>query len=916
MFKTCIKHTKQLEFVCMENFKLGCSHCVVYQDLKGKKVVDFSTFENEAREKGLVKKSLDKAKDTLEGLEFARKSLNSQSNSSIECTRKILELHLARCHRLLEVEGTRLLSHLKELEEEKIKLTEQLLTKIGLKIEKIGRLMEASEWADSDKFNLVLLLEEMEKIGANDDVFYEVKGLKKPSVIIDQTILSSIKSHISISLEDVLAPNNDFVRQSQDSFKTLMSDLLERLHDEDMSREENKLVSTHLSGVENVVLRYVLSPENFFVMRTRDWQVENRLDEMMVNVWNVGEKGKVKQGDMAVFKESEKYRRVKVISIENDQAFATFLDFGSTTHLPLSSIVNLSSHLATFLSTCPSLAHHCALDIVDSCPFWSDKAARSIELFFGGQVCKLTVTGRRATIIQSTMIVNITREEDENTVSLLDYLVYKDLATRQKGGDEEKLIRPGKRFFHPPIIKPGTEHSVVVQQVDNLGKIHVILMGENNTYEDYMNCMLKDIQVVYTEELVEEQIILMPRVGMVCIAKFSGDDKFYRASVIKLIKNRKVRVKFVDYGNSEVVEAVDLRKIMDKYLVLPIMAVEVALDINQVGITWSEEATQFVREKVTNRIMRMIVTQKRKKDRCKVMMYERKQNDSVNYQLIQEGYGITTEFIKNEDLGLKKDQLDFGNNILSQNPQVDTVRGVRTAYRVISAISPAKMNLRRLDQEESFYELSSSLASYYNYSSVPAFSGYWQIGSYGVVRWDGEGLVRAKVLNRGLEGIVELELIDYGVRDMKTLELMRPLADPFCMPPYSCTVHLAKLLPAGGGDTWTLTACEKLQDILWRTSMEVEIEVVGDIVDNSWPVVLYIQEKDDNAGPLDPLVYLYKSVGDLLVEDGLAFPPRMETVDSVAKMIVLEVIDKVVKTSSCYNIYSKKGLHIDLLVLV
>ena len=100
-----------------------------------------------------MKKSLDKAKDTLEGLEFARKSLNSQSNSSIECTRKILELHLARCHRLLEVEGTRLLSHLKELEEEKIKLTEQLLTKIGLKIEKIGRLMEASEWADSDKFN-------------------------------------------------------------------------------------------------------------------------------------------------------------------------------------------------------------------------------------------------------------------------------------------------------------------------------------------------------------------------------------------------------------------------------------------------------------------------------------------------------------------------------------------------------------------------------------------------------------------------------------------------------------------------------------------------------------------------------------------------------------------------------------------
>ena len=57
-----------------------------------------------------------------------------------------------------------------------------------------------------------------------------------------------------------------------------------------------------------------------------------------------------------------------------------------------------------------------------------------------------------------------------------------------------------------------------------------------------------------------------------------------------------------------------------------------------------------------------------------------------------------------------------------------------------------------------------------------------------------------------------------------------------------------------------MSACEKLQEILQRTGIEVEVEVVGDMVDNSWPVVMYIQEKDDNVGPLDPLVYSYTSV--------------------------------------------------------
>ena len=104
---------------------------------------------------------------------------------------------------------------------------------------------------------------------------------------------------------------------------------------------------------------------------------------------------------------------------------------------------------------------------------------------------------------------------------------------------------------------------------------------------------------------------------------------------MQVLRNRKLIVEFVDFGNCEVVEADDLRKIKEKFMQLPIMSVRVALaDIKPVGLYWSEEAPKFIREKVRNREMRMLVTNKKKRDKtCKVILYERNQNDSIFLQI-------------------------------------------------------------------------------------------------------------------------------------------------------------------------------------------------------------------------------------------------------------------------------------------
>ena len=54
------------------------------------------------------------------------------------------------------------------------------------------------------------------------------------------------------------------------------------------------------------------------------------------------------------------------------------------------------------------------------------------------------------------------------------------------------------------------------------------------------------------------------------MAQYTIDDQWYRAEVIATPGRRNVEVLYVDYGNSEVVPFWRLKKISDKFLILPV----------------------------------------------------------------------------------------------------------------------------------------------------------------------------------------------------------------------------------------------------------------------------------------------------------------------------------------------------------
>ncbi|VDK63899.1 unnamed protein product [Anisakis simplex] len=80
--------------------------------------------------------------------------------------------------------------------------------------------------------------------------------------------------------------------------------------------------------------------------------------------------------------------------------------------------------------------------------------------------------------------------------------------------------------------------------------------------------------------------------GEVVLARFSGDRKLYRASVITRVDSNEYRVFFLDYGNMEKVLVEDMYELNDEYLLTtPPQAVFVELD----GVSRSElSREQFV----------------------------------------------------------------------------------------------------------------------------------------------------------------------------------------------------------------------------------------------------------------------------------------------------------------------------------
>jgi RNA recognition motif-containing protein len=126
----------------------------------------------------------------------------------------------------------------------------------------------------------------------------------------------------------------------------------------------------------------------------------------------------------------------------------------------------------------------------------------------------------------------------------------------------------------------------------------------------------------------------LPVVGEICVAKYS-DGLYYRAEVLSFNDKSSIEVRFLDYGNIEVVSNSEIRQIRSDFLSLPKQAVLFGLGkLIPVDSMWSSAACKLVKELLLEKMIDITILYKSDDDDCYIIEATDLSGVSVSQQLI------------------------------------------------------------------------------------------------------------------------------------------------------------------------------------------------------------------------------------------------------------------------------------------
>ncbi|XP_023118492.2 tudor domain-containing 6 isoform X2 [Amphiprion ocellaris] len=149
-----------------------------------------------------------------------------------------------------------------------------------------------------------------------------------------------------------------------------------------------------------------------------------------------------------------------------------------------------------------------------------------------------------------------------------------------------------------------SSHVAVVQHVSSPSQFWI----QTQNYTQDLDELMDGIYHLYKDSPNKDPV-RNPTVGLYCVAK-SEDGEFYRATVTEVCETQ-VKVFYVDYGNTEVVDRSDIRMLPAKFKKLPWLALKCILaGVRPKEETWGESASEFFFKAVTDKSVSVHVTAK------------------------------------------------------------------------------------------------------------------------------------------------------------------------------------------------------------------------------------------------------------------------------------------------------------------
>uniref|UniRef100_A0A3B3Z2J9 Tudor domain-containing protein n=1 Tax=Poecilia mexicana TaxID=48701 RepID=A0A3B3Z2J9_9TELE len=489
---------------------------------------------------------------------------------------------------------------------------------------------------------------------------------------------------------------------------------------------------------------------------------------------------------------------------------------------------------------------------------WSEEAKAEFCCVVGSAAVEMRPLGQD----KDSLLVDLRKAPmDQSTdvpISVREYLVFIEVA---RFYSPVTLGRKPLMYYPPVYPEASTELDAVVSHINSLSDFYIQLVDNMESLllsaklQDYYNALKDDEFRVYC-----------PVIGQACVARFE-DKLWYRAQVISHPGGRKVEVRYVDFGNKQVLSVSDLRKIKDEFFALPAMAVHCCLaDVTPLDReSWSEACTK----RFISLAHQQLVTVKAK---GKVPKTEplplgvfvggvNEPKTSIAELLAKENLVCFKERTKNKKPSRPDSTVwDPPLEPVELQPQLklpDQRKDLKVMVTHVNSPSSFYVRLTNSDRQlKRICELVKQECALMESQEV-----VWKADMYCAANINGvweRGRICSDVTS---SNTAEVRRCDHGNKVKIHVSNLYPLPSSLIGSlAMECTLN--DIRPTGGRSTWTDTACDLISYYLTGASALMTIKEEAD--EHPLPVTLSCSNRMGE----------YISIADFLVDEGLAFRER------------------------------------------
>ena len=260
----------------------------------------------------------------------------------------------------------------------------------------------------------------------------------------------------------------------------------------------------------------------------------------------------------AKYEEDGLWYRAQVRAFTSRDIDVFFVDYGNMQSAPQSTVLQIEPNFVTKLK---AQAVHCQLDISEERD--SEAQLEKFNAFTGDEELELIVKVQEG----SKMVVDLLKAG----VSVTDEL--RSVSPAVRGVPSAARESPGKTRagYTPGKVSPGQTVSAFASFIESPSHFWVHLAG----CDDELTSMMETLSKHYGTGT--EPALANPTPGQPCVALYDEDQQWYRASVMS-VHGTDVKVQFVDYGNSELVDRQSIKPISSAFMTSPLLAIECCLD--------------------------------------------------------------------------------------------------------------------------------------------------------------------------------------------------------------------------------------------------------------------------------------------------------------------------------------------------